>query len=334
MRKAKTPSPYLAGLGLLLGLGYLFEKRAGRDAYARFQPAARRVDIGGRRMYAVVQGERRPGQPLVVLESGHADWSPCWAQVIPEVARFARVLAYDRAGAGWSDPAPAPRTPERIVHDLHRLLKCSGEEGPYLLVGHSMGGPLTRLFYHFYPAEVAGMVWVDSAHEYFSRFVPFWDAAAAGFLAFLQLGRALARVGLVRLLGQPLLAQAYAAARQPADRAELLTQVSGPRFFDWLSDETLAFLQPYNWANTPLTLGDLPVISLEAQYPSPPPPGIPPLLWTQYLRGWWAALARLSRLSTRLRRVPVQTGHVVMFEDPQVVIRSIREMLAECTPGD
>lgn len=317
---------YLFLFALLLSGGYLYEKWARKDAYPRFQPPGRRVDIGGRRLYALVQGERRPAQPLVVLEAGHGDWSKCWRNVQPEIARFARVLSYDRAGSGWSDPGPLPRTPERMVHDLHNLLVASGEPGPYLLVGHSMGAPLARLFYHFYPQEVAGMLWVDSAHERMDRFLPFFSKALSGLQSFYGSGRIAGRLGLVRLFQRQMLV-VFPNVHGADAQTELLAQVTGARYFDWMYAETAAFARSDYWNNISRTLGALPVISLEAQYSHQPPPPMAVPFWREFLAGWKKIHADVAGLSTGLRRVPVDAGHVIMAERPEVVVQAVRELL-------
>src|ERR1041385_3164018 len=90
-------------------------------------------------------GESRSSRPTVILEAGIGDFSVEWSLVQPGVARFARVCSYDRAGDGWSDLGPHPRTMHQIVHALHTLLDQAGERPPYVLVGHSYGGWLGRL---------------------------------------------------------------------------------------------------------------------------------------------------------------------------------------------
>ena len=88
-----------------------------------------------------------------------------WSLVQPGVARFARVCSYDRAGAGWSELGPYPRTFHQIAYELHKLLENSGEQKPYVLVGHSFGGWPVRTFQIEYPADVAGMVLVEAGHD-------------------------------------------------------------------------------------------------------------------------------------------------------------------------
>jgi pimeloyl-ACP methyl ester carboxylesterase len=98
-----------------------------------------------------------------VMDAGLGGGVLDWQTVQPKVASFARVCSYDRSGVGWSESGPKPRTSARIVTELHALLKNAGEDGPYVLVGHSFGGANAQLYAAEYPEEVAGMVLVDSA---------------------------------------------------------------------------------------------------------------------------------------------------------------------------
>jgi pimeloyl-ACP methyl ester carboxylesterase len=122
------------------------------------------VDIGGRRLYRADWGA---GDPTVVFEAGLDDSGATWSGVIPAVASFTRVLSYDRPNtiASASDPTPMPRTADDVVADLNTLLGSEAESGPYVLVGHSVGGLFARLYASRYPDQVAGLVLVDASHE-------------------------------------------------------------------------------------------------------------------------------------------------------------------------
>src|SRR5215471_8050261 len=130
-----------------------------------FPPPGQLIDLGGWRIHLNCTGQARASQPTVVLEAGAGDFSVDWSLLQPRVARFARVCSYDRAGSGWSDLGPRPRTMHQIVWELHALLEKAGERPPYVLVGHSYGGLLVRLYASTYPSEVAGMVLEESADE-------------------------------------------------------------------------------------------------------------------------------------------------------------------------
>src|ERR1700738_3713684 len=125
-------------------------------AYAR---PGQLVDAGGFRLNLYCMGN---GSPTVVFDSGWGDWAPAWSKVQPEVAKWTRACSYDRAGAGFSDPGPMPRTSGRIAEELRTALHHAGIAGPYILVGHSFGGDNVRTFADLYMREVAGLVLVDA----------------------------------------------------------------------------------------------------------------------------------------------------------------------------
>jgi pimeloyl-ACP methyl ester carboxylesterase len=122
----------------------------------------RAVDVGGRRLALTCSGK---GTPTVVLETGLGADSHEWSKVYQGIEGVTRVLSYDRAGRGASDAAPGQRDALQMVSDLHHLLQVADIPGPYILVGHSFGGLLMRLFAHQYGASVVGVVLVDSMHE-------------------------------------------------------------------------------------------------------------------------------------------------------------------------
>jgi len=120
------------------------------------------VDLGGHRLHMNCSGK---GPPVVVIENGLGDFSFDWVLVQSRVSRFTRICTYDRAGYAWSDPGPKPRTFAQLNLELRDALAKLGENGPYVLVGHSYGGPVLRNFALTYPEETAGIVFVDSAFE-------------------------------------------------------------------------------------------------------------------------------------------------------------------------
>src|SRR5947209_9370615 len=102
------------------------------------------------------------GSPTVIFDSGWGDWAPAWSKVQPQVARWTRACSYDRAGTGFSDPGPMPRTSVRIAKELHTALHRAGIAGPYILVGSAFGGVNVRTFDDLYMDEVAGLVLDDA----------------------------------------------------------------------------------------------------------------------------------------------------------------------------
>lgn len=127
-----------------------------------YPPPGRLIDIGGRKLHLNCTGN---GVPTVILVGGGGAFSIDWALVQPKVAVSTRVCSYDRAGLGWSDAGPAEETVEETVSDLHALLRASDEEGPYVLVGASIGGIFIQAYERAFPTQVAAMVFSNSSNR-------------------------------------------------------------------------------------------------------------------------------------------------------------------------
>lgn len=154
--KAKTSS--LSLLVMLLTAAVLAMSAFADDP----TPPGKVVNLGRHRLHVNCTGN---GSPTVVVENGLGDFSIDWTLVQSRVGAFTRICTYDRAGYAWSDPGPLPRSFSQINLELHDALAKLGEHGPFVLVGHSYGGPVVRNFAAAYPNEVAGMVQVDAAFE-------------------------------------------------------------------------------------------------------------------------------------------------------------------------
>jgi pimeloyl-ACP methyl ester carboxylesterase len=153
----------LVALLAALVIGAIYQAIATEiDQRSAFPAPGEMVDVGEHRLHLNCLGQ---GSPTVVLDSGWGYTSVEWsAWVQPEVAKHTRVCAYDRTGMGWSEPEPGPPNAAQTTAELHALLREADEEGPYVLVGHSLAGLYSRLYADRYPEEVAGMVLVDSTH--------------------------------------------------------------------------------------------------------------------------------------------------------------------------
>jgi pimeloyl-ACP methyl ester carboxylesterase len=184
--------PVCVGTALVAGAGAVETVRGPGVAV----PAAGQlVDVGGHRLYLECTGT---GSPTVVLTSGAGMHSPSWAWIAPTVAADTRVCRYDRAGQGFSEPAAAPQDGVEVAADLHRLLAAADEPGPYLLAGHSVGGVYDLVFAEQYPADVAGLVLLDSSSpEQFS--LPGYAGEYEAWRRASALFPSLSRLGLGRL---------------------------------------------------------------------------------------------------------------------------------------
>jgi len=248
------------------------------------------VDVGGRRLRLHCSGP--VGGPTVVLEAGFGNPSSTWGRVQPEVAKFARVCSYDRAGLGGSDPAPTPRTVVALAEDLRALLTNAKVPGPYVLVGHSLGGILARLYASFYPSEVAGMVLVDSAHE---------D----------EMDRGLA------LIPPDVLKQMLKTAK-PEDMV-----IRHP-------DESIdhcslrAVMNALNWR------ADIPLVVLTQGLPYRPEDYTNPSLAPKYYQLHLEMQKELVGRSPRGRQVVAEkSGHFIQQDQPELVVGAVRQVVEE-----
>jgi pimeloyl-ACP methyl ester carboxylesterase len=186
----------------ILVTGLIYQAAGSSRDGRRFLPPGRMVprDTGdGGRLHLVAMGN---GGPAVILDAGIGASSLSWNVVQAQAARFARVYAYDRAGYGWSDPPreeDGPRIASRLAAELRALLRAAEVPGPYILVGHSFGGYVVRVYAERWPVEVAGLVMVDSpstsewAHPAREK-----RRQHLGGALFSRIGGCLARVGVVR----------------------------------------------------------------------------------------------------------------------------------------
>jgi len=144
-------------------VGVIYEISGRRQAAQEYPPPGKLVDIGGRRIQLDCRGA---GSPTVVFESGlDMSGSLSWAMVHDEIAKSTRACAYSRAGIMWSDPSNLHQNGKSIAEDLHATLSKAGEQGPFVLVGHSLGGPYIMTYTKYFGQEVAGLVFVDASHS-------------------------------------------------------------------------------------------------------------------------------------------------------------------------
>jgi pimeloyl-ACP methyl ester carboxylesterase len=128
----------------------------------RYPPPGQMISAGGHRLHLYCQGT---GPATVVIEPGlGVDWV-AWAPIVLDLATTVEVCVYDRAGYGWSEPGPMPRTAEQGASELHAVLTGSNHAGPYVLVAHSFGGHIARIYTARYPANLGGVVLVDPAER-------------------------------------------------------------------------------------------------------------------------------------------------------------------------
>jgi pimeloyl-ACP methyl ester carboxylesterase len=267
---------------------------------ARTAGGGQLVDIGGRSLYLECAGS---GSPAVILQAGLGGSATAWERIEPAIAGSTTVCAYDRAGHNRSDEAAGPQDGVAVAQDMHAVLGKAGIKGPYLLVGHSSGGPYIRDYFASYPDDVAGMVFLDAQPPDAFTALPTYSAFYQTYSLFAGLVPSLARVGLLApIVGASGREATVAAARGGRDEVRAL-----PRVLDQAGAVT--------------SIGDRPLIVISAA------PGDQP--------GWMEAQARLAGLSTNGVQRVLQATHesVINGADASASTKAILDVLAAVRSG-
>jgi pimeloyl-ACP methyl ester carboxylesterase len=291
----------VAALLLLLLAGMIYESLAESADAQTYPPPGQMVDVGGYRLHINCMGN---GSPTVVIAAGLGDWSTGWGYVQPEVAKTTRVCTYDRAGLGWSEPGPLPRDASHFAKELHTLLQNAKIPGPYVMVGHSLGGLPVRVFTHDYPTEVAGVVLVDSMFPGQSTY-----ATPSIMISSLPL---LARFGIARLLARPL---GLIDNLTPSENAYFSRYVR-PQSAQTLVDEIQAIPDSFAQAGAISTFNNVPLIVLTAGVDQQP--------------GWQAGQDQLAKLSSNSQQMTAEkSDHMIAIHQPDAAIAAIVKMVMQ-----
>ena len=309
-------------------------------------PPGRLVDVGGWRLHLNCTGEARPGRTTVILEAGLGDFSVEWSLVQPGVAEFARVCSYDRAGDGWSEMGPHPRTLRQIAYELHTLLERAGERPPFVLVGHSYGAWLVRSYQAMYPAEVAALILVESGASDPVRLMPDGRLIRSSELVAGRPVPAAKPAGPLRESDIPPAALAQMKAGLPAASASAnepprdKLPPEAQRMRTWalgrlghvaaavnpFEHEELAELRAR--ARSVHPLGELPLVVITRGLPDETGPDARRLEAEH--QSDQAAMAAWSRRGKQI--IAGRSGHHVQLDEPVVVITTIRAVVADIRP--
>jgi pimeloyl-ACP methyl ester carboxylesterase len=259
------------------------------------------VDVGGRRLYLQCEGS---GSPVVILQAGLGGSSTSWERIQPAIAATTTVCSYDRAGHDRSDDAPALQDANAIARDLHDLLTKAGIAGPYVLVGHSSGGPYVRVFTAAYPDDVVGMVLLDPQPADAFTSLPDYPSIYDTLRLTGGIAPSLARVGL--------LGPIFGVSPNEATAAIARSQ----------RDEFRALPAALDQAVAVTSIGDRPLVIVTAA--------------TDAARGWLAAHDRMTSLSTNAaHRVLEHATHdsVLVGDDSAASVQAILDVLAAVRDG-
>ena len=264
-------------------------------AVAPTEPLNAKIDVGGYRLHMLCAGT---GSPTVVIDSGLATDTSLWGSVLLKASKISRICAYDRAGMGESDaPLKKPRTSQDMVDDLHTLLSTTNSP-PYVLVGWSVAGLNVRLFAHQYPAEVAGIVFVDAVHpDQDTRLLALVPPAASGeSVAVTQLRDGLSRD-----------------ANGPSENPEAMDVVASRTQVRSLG-----------------ALGALPIAVLTAGQSYLDDPDIPKELQAPFQKEWEAMQNELAQLSSKSTHTVIPLSHhCIPCDYPDAVAKAIKHVVTQ-----
>ena len=284
-------------------LGATYENIAAAHDGSSYPAPGRMIEVNGHRMHLDCHGH---GSPTVVLFNGMGEVTASWSRITTVVSRTGRVCAFDRAGQGWSEDARRPQDGVTAAKDLHTLLSRAGEQGPFVLAGHSIGGTYAMTYAARYPAQVAGMVLLDSSSpEQFTRMSAYPGQYAA-------LRRIYGLLPTLDRLGVGRAATAVAPSHLPAAAARQVRAVTvtahGARN---QRDEASMLHQIFGQAQALTSLHGQPLVVLTASASLDD-------------KDWAGAQDALAALSGNHLHEVVQSSHMGLLEDPTPAARSIR----------
>jgi pimeloyl-ACP methyl ester carboxylesterase len=332
LRWVKRIALIIGGLivaAVLVGVGYeqVMRWRATRE----FPAQGRLIDIGGRHMQIDCRGN---GAPTVVFESGlDTMGSLSWSAVHDAVAATTRACAYSRAGIMWSEPRTDKFEPDSEARDLHTLLLAAGEMPPFVMVGHSLGGPYIMNFTRLYPQEVAGLVFVDASHpDQVERMKPIVGKKMESGQGLMKAASALSWTGIPRLVAAHTENSTFPARAKLTDDAYISRSLGSALQEMESLDATFAA------AGQLRQLGSRPVVVLTATKPFPADMltkvKMTPEQGRQVQAVWKELHDEEASWShhTRHELVPDAT-HYIQFDRPDVVIAAVREVVGDVRSG-
>lgn len=307
----RAASGTVALIAAVTALGATYEAIAGSSDRSTYPPRGRLFDVGGYRMHLDCRGE---GAPTVVMDAGLGGSSLDWSLVQANLAGTVQVCTYDRAGMGWSEPRPGPRTPAHIAEELHLLLTEADLPGPFVLVAHSLAGKTVRMFASAHPEDVAGMVLVDARSELIDALTP--ETEADAFDSALEMQGVVYSVarhfGVARVFGSGLVGAPLLSPSTATEIAILMTQAPA-------IDETTREGKARSADDAELagaTLGSMPLVVIASGASMAKIPN------------WPLAQQRLAALSTQGSLIVADhASHAVQLDAPGIVIDGVKQVL-------
>ncbi|PQP82275.1 alpha/beta hydrolase [Paenibacillus sp. PCH8] len=309
---------------LLIGASFLYEWFASSQAKEDFPPPGKLVQVSGYQLHINKQGS---GSPTVLMEAGSGETSLSWRDIPAELAQHATVVTYDRAGYAWSESASTERTGANIVQDLHTALEKENIRGPYILVGHSLGGMYARLFAQSYTSEVQSLVLIDARPEDDERNTKalleqaqFQGNPPASLLSLLKVS------GAFRLFPDFMLDGLVA----KQDRDTFVNVIATPSYFHAKEEEALHAHSTED-AIRGQRLGSIPVRIIARGRPQDYASAGIPVDIGQKLESIWQSgqrnMLNISKDSQLI--VATRSGHMIIHDEPELVVKTILELISD-----
>ena len=294
-------------------------------------PPGKLVSVGQHKLHYCLQGKKEHAeQPTVILE--HSLGGIEGYLLIEQLAKFTRVLIYDRAGYGWSEHSPHPRTSDHIVQELDILLQKAEIEPPYILIGDSFGSYNMRLYAHIYPQKISGIVLSDGLHEQEMLNLPFLVKALvlffiSGFFmstigSFLGIVRVLENLGVFELIKPEL-------RKHPPEQVKRAKRsFCRPKHWITMSREMFNLEKSATQVSLVKSLGSIPIINIKAN--------------SFFHQSWWTSLIPLTIINRMRDRIQQnlcqlslnntqieahQSSHFVWIDQPEVIIEAVQILL-------
>jgi pimeloyl-ACP methyl ester carboxylesterase len=304
--------------GLLL-IGFIYEQVSEFIDKKTLKEPGQMIQVGDHKMHLYCTGENKNSNPTVILEAGGGNIFATWSLIQPELSKQTKVCSYDRSGYGFSEGTQDNRTNEDIAKELETLLANADVPGPYILVGHSIGGYYTRVFAKNNLKNTTALVFIDSSHE--EQAVKYgYDPNSMTIIekAMEQLIYGSIRFGVARvvmtinpkLLGMPKDSLKY-------NRGLLLSQTFVQK--NKIKDDMITSMESANQVASARNFSNVPIRVLTGDHEK-----IDPETWPEWL-AWQKDLATLS--SNGSQTVVNGSGHYIHVDEPEVVINTIKEFL-------
>lgn len=323
----KKSGLYLVTVTCFLIASGVFAVTTFAGEHYQYPPPGKLIDVDGHTMHIYCTGS---GSPVVILEAGLSSYSLDWSRVQPAISKTTTVCSYDRAGYGWSDPGPLPRTAQEIVKELQKLLVKADIKGPYVLVGQSLGGIYVQLFAVEHPDETAGVILIDSVNRNMDKIIPKEKLDRfendLKFLAYM--GKLGAPFGIPKLLKMP---SSIVVPKLPKELQPIAySLVYKTKTYAAIYDELDALHESeaeFDKLGPAIRIPHVPVIIMSGAQPRDYPPF---LVSTGLFQAWRGCQTDLVRSIPDAKQIIAEkSGHFIQLDQPQLVIDTVDSMVRE-----